>query len=160
MTPRLVKSCGRGPCRFRILRSSVQKWDTSRGEGSFDRIAQIRRSRSPVGRLRGLFSHNHVHTLRFEHLVLDPDAHASWRNGRPLELTPTEFHLLELFLRNPGRLLTREEIYADVWGFDFGPGSNLLSVYVGYLRKKTEAGGEPRLLHNVRGIGYVLRRDS
>jgi two-component system response regulator MprA len=74
-----------------------------------------------------------------------------------MELTPTEFRLLELLLRNPRQVLTREVIFDRVWGFDFGPNSNTLSVYIGYLRRKTEADGEPRLIHTVRGVGYMLR---
>jgi two-component system response regulator MprA len=98
--------------------------------------------------------------LRFEDLVLDPTTREVRRGGRPIELTRTEFELLELFLRHPGAVLTREEISKQVWGFDFGPSSNSLNVYMGYLRRKTEDGGEPRLLHTVRGVGYVLRRQS
>jgi two-component system response regulator MprA len=95
--------------------------------------------------------------LRFSDLVLDPAARAASRNGRPIELTRTEFALLELFLRNPRRVLNRSEILIAVWGYDFGPMSNSLEVYVGYLRRKTEADGAPRLLQTVRGVGYVLR---
>jgi len=95
--------------------------------------------------------------LRFEDLVLDPVAYTVARGGRPIELTRTEFALLELFLRHPRQVLTRSIIFDRVWGYDFGPASNSLEVYVGYLRRKTEAGGESRLLHTVRGVGYVLR---
>jgi two-component system response regulator MprA len=95
--------------------------------------------------------------LRFEDLELDPDAHEVRRGDRRIELTRTEFLLLELFLHHPRQVLTREQIFDRVWGYDFGPASNSLEVYVGYLRRKTEAGGEPRLLHTVRGFGYVLR---
>src|ERR687886_2147066 len=95
--------------------------------------------------------------LRFADLVLDPARYYVHRGGRPIELTRTEFALLELFLRNPRRVLTRSVIFDRVWGYDFGPASNSLEVYVGYLRRKTEALGEPRLLHTVRGVGYVLR---
>ena len=95
--------------------------------------------------------------LRFGDLALDPVAYTVHRAGRLLELTRTEFALLELFLRHPRQVLTRAIIFDRVWGYDFGPASNSLEVYVGYLRRKTEAGGEPRLLHTVRGIGYVLR---
>ena len=77
--------------------------------------------------------------------------------GRRLELTRTEYALLELFLRNPRQLLTRELIMERVWNYDFGPTSNPLEVYISYLRRKTEAGGEPRLIHTVRGVGYALR---
>ena len=79
------------------------------------------------------------------------------RGERAIELTRTEFALLELFLRHPRQVLTRDVIFDRVWGYDFGPSSNSLEVYVGYLRKKTEADGEPRLIHTVRGVGYVLR---
>jgi two-component system, OmpR family, response regulator MprA len=95
--------------------------------------------------------------LRFGDLELDPVAYTVRRGARPLELTRTEFALLELFLRHPRQVLTRSVIFDRVWGYDFGPGSNSLEVYVGYLRRKTEAGGEPRLLQTVRGVGYVLR---
>ena len=74
-----------------------------------------------------------------------------------MELTRTEFTLLEMFLAHPRQVLTREQILKAVWGFDFEPSSNSLDVYVMYLRRKTEAGGEPRLVHTVRGVGYVLR---
>ena len=95
--------------------------------------------------------------LRFDDLELDAAAHEARRGGRLLELTRTEFLLLELFLRNPRQVLTRAVIVERVWGYDFGPTSNAIEVYVGYLRRKTEAGGAPRLLHTVRGVGYVLR---
>src|SRR3954453_124907 len=96
--------------------------------------------------------------LRFDDLELDPGAHEVRRGERPVELTRTEYLLLELFLHHPRQVLTRSQIFERVWGYDFGPSSNSLEVYVGYLRRKTEAGGEPRLLHTVRGVGYVLRQ--
>ncbi|MBI5105451.1 MAG: response regulator transcription factor, partial [Solirubrobacterales bacterium] len=97
-------------------------------------------------------------TLRFDDLELDPVAHECRRGERRIELTRTEFLLLELFLHHPRQVLTRDVIFDRVWGYDFGPASNSLEVYVGYLRRKTEAAGEPRLLHTVRGVGYVLRQ--
>jgi two-component system response regulator MprA len=96
-------------------------------------------------------------TLRFADLRLDRVAHEAWRGERLMSLTRTEFLLLELFLRHPRQVLTRSVIFEQVWGYDFGSSSNSLGVYMGYLRRKTEAGGEPRLLHTVRGVGYVLR---
>ena len=95
--------------------------------------------------------------LRFDDLELDPHSHEVRRGPRLIELTRTEFLLLELFLHHPRQVLTRSQIFDRVWGYDFGPASNSLEVYVGYLRRKTEAAGEPRLLHTVRGVGYVLR---
>jgi len=96
-------------------------------------------------------------TLRFADLVLDPVAHEVYRGERLVELSKTEFLLLELFLKHPRQVLTRSTIFENVWGYDFGPTSNALGVYIGYLRRKTEGPGESRLLHTVRGIGYVLR---
>ena len=95
--------------------------------------------------------------LRFTDMVLDPIAHEVRRGDRLVELSKTEFLLLELFMKHPRQVLTRSAIFENVWGYDFGPTSNALGVYIGYLRRKTEEGGEPRLLHTVRGIGYVLR---
>jgi two-component system response regulator MprA len=95
--------------------------------------------------------------LWFAGLSLDPQTREAARGGRPLELTRTEHALLELFLRNPRQVLTRELIMERVWNYDFGPTSNPLEVYISYLRRKTEAGGEPRLIHTVRGVGYALR---
>ena len=95
--------------------------------------------------------------LRFSDLVLNPATREVTRAGRPIELTRTEFALLEMFLRRPRRVLDRSFILEEVWGYDFPTTANSLEVYVGYLRRKTEAEGEGRLLHTVRGVGYVLR---
>lgn len=95
--------------------------------------------------------------VAFTDLVLNTRTREVRRGRRSIDLTRTEFRLLELFLRNPRQVLTREQIFERVWGFNFGPHSNTLSVYVGYLRRKTEAEGEPRLLHTIRGVGYMLR---
>jgi two-component system response regulator MprA len=95
--------------------------------------------------------------LSFADVTLDLGTREVRRNGRLIDLTRTEFALLELFLRNPRQVLTRSIIFERVWGYDFGFASNSLDVYIGYLRRKTEAGGEPRLIHTVRGVGYALR---
>jgi two-component system, OmpR family, response regulator MprA len=95
--------------------------------------------------------------VRFADLELDPGTREVRRDGELIELTRTEFSLLELFLRNPRQVLTRSIIFERVWGYDFGPTSNSLDVYIGYLRRKTEAGDRPRLIHTVRGVGYALR---
>jgi two-component system, OmpR family, response regulator MprA len=95
--------------------------------------------------------------LRFSDLELDLGTREVRRGRRPMELTRTEFALLELFLRNPRQVLTRSIIFERVWGYDFGPTSNSLDVYIGYLRRKTEDGGASRLIHTVRGVGYALR---
>jgi two-component system, OmpR family, response regulator MprA len=95
--------------------------------------------------------------LRFADVELDPGQRLVRRGGETIELTRTEFNLLELFLLNPRQVLTRSVIFERVWGYDFGFASNSLDVYIGYLRRKTEAGGRPRLIQTVRGVGYALR---
>ncbi|MFI7298997.1 response regulator transcription factor [Streptomyces sp. NPDC050121] len=92
-------------------------------------------------------------------LRMDPQARRAWRGGRELELTRTEFELLELLVRNAGIVLDHSTIYDRIWGYDFGPGSKNLAVYVGYLRRKLDQPGSPQLIHTVRGVGYVLRED-
>ena len=97
--------------------------------------------------------------LAYAGLTLDPTTHQARRDGRPLALTLTEFNLLHLFLRHPRQVLERGQILNQVWGYDFGGDDNVLEIYVGYLRKKLEANGSPRLIHTVRGVGYVLREE-
>ncbi|WP_075779407.1 response regulator transcription factor [Streptomyces acidiscabies] len=92
-------------------------------------------------------------------LRMDPQARRAWRGARELELTRTEFELLELLVRNSGIVLDHSTIYDRIWGYDFGPGSKNLAVYVGYLRRKLDEPGAPQLIHTVRGVGYVLRED-
>jgi len=111
-------------------------------------------------RVRALLRRTGVDTdevLRFTDLELDPGTHQARRAGKRLELTRTEFSLLELFMRNPRQVLTRSIIFERVWGYDFGYASNSLDVYIGYLRRKTEIAGLPRLIQTVRGVGYALR---
>ncbi|NUO96582.1 MAG: response regulator transcription factor [Nonomuraea sp.] len=96
-------------------------------------------------------------TLTYGDLRMDPATREVTRGDRGLDLTRTEYLLMELFLAHPRQVLTRDQILNEVWGFDFEPTSNSLDVYVMYLRRKTEAGGEPRVIHTVRGVGYVLR---
>jgi two-component system response regulator MprA len=100
---------------------------------------------------------NDSHVLRFADLELEPTKHEVRRAGERLELTRTEFALLELFMLNPAQVLTRSLIYDRVWGYDFGYRSQSLDVYIGYLRRKLEAGDRPRLIHTVRGVDYALR---
>jgi two-component system, OmpR family, response regulator MprA len=98
--------------------------------------------------------------VSFDGLVLNRMTREVTRSGRSIHLTPIEFDLLDLLLTNPRRVLHRSEILLRVWGFDFGQMSNSLNVYIGYLRRKTEAAGESRLIHTVRGVGYVLRTEQ
>ncbi|MBB5433261.1 response regulator transcription factor [Nocardiopsis composta] len=94
--------------------------------------------------------------IGYADLTVDAEGGRAWRGDRLIELSRTEFALLEVLARNAGRVVPRSAISDHVWGYDFGPGSNSIEVYVGYLRRKLEAGGEPRLVHTVRGVGYVL----
>jgi two-component system response regulator MprA len=116
-----------------------------------------------LARVRALLRRGSFHsgaaetTLSFGDLRMDPATREVTRGARRLDLTRTEYLLLELFLTHPRQVLTREQILGEVWGFDFEPTSNSLDVYVMYLRRKTEAGGAPRVIHTVRGVGYVLR---
>jgi len=113
------------------------------------RLRAFERRSPATGQARG--------ALRFEDLELDRDSMVARRGGREIPLTRTEYQLLELLLANPKRVLSRDVIFEKVWGYDFGPDSNSLDVYIGYLRRKTEAGGKPRLIQTVRGVGYALR---
>jgi two-component system, OmpR family, response regulator MprA len=113
------------------------------------RVRALERRARSEGRPRGL--------LRFADLTYDPDS-MEWKRGeRRLDLTRTEHQLLELFLANARKVLDRHTIFDKIWGYDFGPESNALDVYIGYLRRKLEASGEPRLIQTVRGVGYVMK---
>lgn len=115
----------------------------------------LARIRALLRRTEGVPGESSV--LEVADLRLDTDARRVFRGDREIELTKTEFDLLELLMRNAGIVLSREQIYEDIWGYDFESSSNSLDVYIGYLRRKTEAGDEPRLIQTVRGVGYVLR---
>ncbi len=151
----------RTPVLMLTARAEVSERVAGLEAGADDYLAKPFAHEELVARLRALLRRTGWRedgaVLRFEDLELDAVAHEARRGGRLLELTRTEFLLLELLLLHPRQVLTRETIFDRVWGYDFGPSSNSLEVYVGYLRRKTEAGGEPRLVHTVRGVGYVLR---
>jgi two-component system response regulator MprA len=118
--------------------------------------------RELVARLRAIMRRSldeQPRQLGYADLRLDYGSHRGWRGDRMLRLTRTEFLLLEMFLMNPELVLTRSQMQQRVWGYDFGADHNSLGVYVGYLRRKLEEGGEPRLIHTVRSVGYVLRHD-
>jgi len=116
-----------------------------------------------LARIRALFRRaapsSRPEVLKFADLTLDTGTHRAQRNDRFIDLTAKEYELLEMFMRNPRRVLTRELIFDRVWGYDFGGESNIIEVYVRYLRQKTEEDGESRLIHTVRGVGYVLREE-
>jgi two-component system, OmpR family, response regulator MprA len=111
--------------------------------------AQLRR-RAPVA---------DQETLRFADLTLNPDTHEVFRGGRKIELTAREFEVLLLFMQHPRQVITRDLLYERIWGYDFGGESNIIEVYVRYVRSKLEEGGAPRLIQTVRGVGYALRED-
>jgi two-component system response regulator MprA len=151
----------RTPVLMLTARAEVSERVAGLEAGADDYLAKPFVREELIARLRALLRRTGWEgdggTLRFDDLELDPLAHEARRGGRLLELTRTEFLLLELLMAHPRQVLTRATIFDRVWGYDFGPASNSLEVYVGYLRRKTEADGEPRLVHTVRGIGYVLR---
>ncbi len=116
-----------------------------------------------LARVRALLRRRHVENdhqlLRFADLTLDRHSYEVSRSGRRIDLTPREFELLETFMRRPRQVLGRDDLLARVWGYDFDTDTNVVDVYVLYLRRKLEAGGEGRLIHTVRGAGYALRED-
>ncbi|MBL8132239.1 MAG: response regulator transcription factor [Anaerolineae bacterium] len=117
-----------------------------------------------MARVRALFRRSTPQSkpeiLRFADLTLDTGTHRAYRGDRAIDLTAKEYELLELFMRNPRQVLTRDVIFDRVWGYDFGGESNIIEVYVRYLRQKTEQNNEARLVHTVRGVGYVLREEE
>jgi two-component system response regulator MprA len=116
-----------------------------------------------IARVRALLRRTGADTqepLIYADLSLNPASHQVYRAGHEVELTPTEFEMLHLFMRHPNQVLERGQILSNVWGYNFGGDGNIIEVYVGYLRKKLEAGGEPRLIQTVRGVGYVLRDEG
>jgi two-component system response regulator MprA len=161
---RMRATGNRTPVLMLTARAEVSERVAGLEAGADDYLAKPFAREELIARLRALLRRTgwegDEQLLRFEDLELDPLAHEARRGGRLLELTRTEFLLLELLMHHPRQVLTRATIFDRVWGYDFGPASNSLEVYVGYLRRKTEADGEPRLVHTVRGVGYVLRSSS
>ena len=158
---RMRKAGDRTPILMLTARDAIDDRVEGLDVGADDYLVKPFALRELQARLRALLRRSddgaQGEALSYADLVLDPVAHEVHRGDRLIELSKTEFLLLELFLRHPRQVLTRSTIFEHVWGYDFGPTSNALGVYMGYLRRKTEAGGESRLLHTVRGVGYVLR---
>jgi two-component system response regulator MprA len=159
---RRIRATGdRTPVLMLTARTEVSERVAGLDAGADDYLAKPFAREELIARVRALLRRTGWEgdqaVLRFEDLELDPSAHEARRGGRLLELTRTEFLLLELLITHPRQVLTRSTIFDRVWGYDFGPASNSLEVYIGYLRRKTEAAGESRLLHTVRGVGYVMR---
>jgi two-component system, OmpR family, response regulator MprA len=159
---RLRESGDRTPVLMLTAREGVDDRVAGLDAGADDYLVKPFALRELLARVRALLRRaseddEQDNALAFEDLRLDRLAHEAWRGERMLPLTRTEFLLLEMFLRHPRQVLTRSAIFEHVWGYDFGATSNSLGVYMGYLRRKTEVGDAPRLLHTVRGVGYVLR---
>jgi two-component system response regulator MprA len=157
---RLRRSGSRVPVLMLTARDEVENRVAGLDAGADDYVSKPFALEELVARVRALLrrtSDSSNEVLRFADLELDPGTREVRRNGDLIELTRTEFALLELFLTNPRQVLTRSIIFERVWGYDFGFASNSLDVYIGYLRRKTEAGGKPRLIQTVRGVGYALR---
>lgn len=149
------------PVLMLTARDAVENRVQGLDEGADDYLVKPFAPSELLARLRALLRRSKVTQpetpLTFADLYLDPLARETRRGSRLFELTPKEFELFHLLMRHPRQVLVRERILEEVWGYDFGGEDNILEVYIGYLRKKTEAGGEPRLIHTMRGIGYVLR---
>jgi two-component system response regulator MprA len=157
---RLRDAGDRTPVLMLTARDAIDDRVAGLDAGADDYLVKPFALRELLARLRALMrrgGESPGEVLCFADVRLDPAAYEVSRGGRRLELTRTEFLLLELFMRNPRQALPRSTIFERVWGYDFGTRSNSLGVYVGYLRRKLEEGGEPRLLHTIRGVGYVLR---
>jgi two-component system response regulator MprA len=157
---RLRRSGSQLPVLMLTARTEVDDRVAGLDAGADDYLAKPFALEELFARLRALLrrtSSGSGETLHFADLELDPATREVRRDREPIELTRTEFALLELFMLNPRQVLTRSTIFERVWGYDFGGASNSLDVYIGYLRRKTEVGGRPRLIQTVRGVGYALR---
>jgi two-component system, OmpR family, response regulator MprA len=160
---RLRAAGNRIPILMLTARDAVDDRVAGLEAGADDYLPKPFALRELVARLRAIMRRTLADdggdVLAFEDLRMDRRAHRAWRRERLLELTRTEFLLLECFLEHPRQVLERSQILLRVWGYDFGGESNSLGVYIGYLRRKLEAAGEPRLIHTVRSVGYVLRAE-
>jgi len=160
---RRLRAAGPTPILMLTARESVSDRVLGLDAGADDYLVKPFEFDELLARLRALLRRARPEAadlLAFADLRLDTGTHQAYRGERPIELTAKEYELLDLFMRHPRQVLTREVIFDRVWGYDFGGESNIIEVYVRYLRQKTEAGGEPRLLHTVRGVGYVLREST
>jgi two-component system response regulator MprA len=157
---RLRRDGNRVPVLMLTARDEIENRVAGLDAGADDYVPKPFALEELVARIRALLRRSTGSSddiLRFADLELDPGTREVRRNGDSIELTRTEFALLELFMTNPRQVLTRSIIFERVWGYDFGFASNSLDVYIGYLRRKTEAGDKPRLIQTVRGVGYALR---
>ncbi|MBM2619567.1 response regulator transcription factor [Actinoplanes sp. LDG1-06] len=161
-TCRMLRSEGRSlPVLMLTARDSVGDRVAGLDAGADDYLVKPFALQELLARVRAMLRRSALSAtasplLTFADVRLDPETREVWRGDSHLRLTRTEFSILEVFLRHPRQVLSRAALYDQVWGYDFGEGSNSIHVYLGYLRRKL---GEPRLLHTVRGVGFVLRED-
>jgi two-component system response regulator MprA len=157
---RRLRSGGAVPILMLTARDTVNDRVQGLDAGADDYMVKPFNLDELLARIRALLRRtqpNRPRIYTFEDLTLDTGTRQATRQERVIDLTAKEYELLELFMRHPRQVLTREQIYDDVWGYDFGGESNIIEVYVRYLRQKLESGEEDRLIHTVRGMGYVLR---
>jgi len=160
---RRLRLGGTIPILMLTAKDTIQDRVTGLDAGADDYLVKPFEVDELLARLRALLRRTQSDRqpiLNFSDLTLDTNTRQAYRKGREINLTATEYDLIELFLHHPRQVLTREVIFDRVWGYDFGGESNVLDVYIRYLRQKLEEGGEPRLIFTVRGVGYVLREQS
>ena len=161
---RRLRSQSRVPVLMLTAKDTIQDRVEGLDMGADDYLTKPFNLEELLARVRALLRRTQPapkpHVYRFADLELDTGTRQARRGNRVIELSAREYELLELFMRHPRQVLTRAQIYEEVWGYDFGGESNILEVYIRYLRRKLEAHGEPRLLHTVRGVGYVLREET
>lgn len=160
---RRLRASGKVPILMLTAKDSVSDRVLGLDAGADDYLVKPFNLDELLARIRALLRRTQTpkqKSYSFEDLKLDTGTRRAYRGERVIDLTAKEYELLELFMRHPRQVLTREMIYDDVWGYDFGGESNIIEVYVRYLRQKLEEGGEVRLLHTVRGMGYVLREEE
>lgn len=159
-----LRKAGDVPVLMLTARDDVRDRVSGLDAGADDYLVKPFSFQELLARIRALLRRNapssRPEVLRFDDLALDTGTRRAQRGERMIDLTAKEYELLELFMRNPRQVLTRDVIFDRVWDYDFGGASNIIEVYVRYLRQKSEAGDEPRLIHTVRGVGYVLREDQ
>ena len=159
---RRLRAASKVPILMLTAKDSVDDRVGGLDAGADDYLVKPFEFEELLARIRALLRRAKVEepeVLSYADLRLDTGTHQAFRGDRPIELTAKEYELLELFLKHPRQVLTREVIYDRVWDYDFGGESNIIEVYVRYIRQKTEANREPRLIHTVRGVGYVLREE-
>lgn len=160
---RRLRTAGDVPILMLTAKDDISDRVTALDTGADDYLVKPFSVDELMARVRALFRRATPSTkpevLNFANLTLDTGTHRAYRGDRAIDLTAKEYELLELFMRNPRQVLTRDVIFDRVWGYDFGGESNIIEVYVRYLRQKTETETEPRVIHTVRGVGYVLREE-